>query len=49
MRQVLTGIQTLLGEPNEHSPAQADAYMYYTQKRSEYRKHVVAQAQKYTV
>lgn len=43
------GIQTLLGEPNEHSPAQADAYMFFTQKPAEFRRRVVAQAQKYTV
>lgn len=49
VNQILKGIQQLLSEPNEMSPAQADAYMFYTKKRAEYRKKVLEQARKFTV
>jgi ubiquitin-protein ligase len=49
MRQVVTGIQKLLAEPNESSPAQAEAYMFYTTKRKEYCAMVVEQARRYTL
>ena len=38
--------QDLLDDPNPKSPAQADAYMLFTQKRDEYRRRVRAQAVK---
>ena len=38
--------QDLLDDPNPKSPAQADAYMLFTQKRDEYRRRVRAQAAK---
>lgn len=47
--QVLTGIQKLLDEPNEMSPAQADAYMYFTKRKAEYRKRVLDQAKRYMI
>jgi ubiquitin-conjugating enzyme E2 I len=39
-------MQDLLGDPNPKSPAQADAYMLFTQKPEEYRRRVRAQAQR---
>jgi ubiquitin-conjugating enzyme E2 I len=47
--QVLNGIQQLLSEPNELSPAQADAYMYYTKKPDDYRKRILSQAKQYAL
>ena len=49
VNQILKGIQQLLDSPNEHSPAQADAYMYFTQRTEEYRKKVLAQARHYSI
>jgi ubiquitin-protein ligase len=49
IRQVLTGIQSLLAEPNELSPAQEDAYLVFTKRPTEYRQRVLAQAQKYVL
>jgi ubiquitin-conjugating enzyme E2 I len=45
--QVLSGVQELLDDPNPHSPAQSDAYVAYTQRRSEYTRTVRDQARKY--
>nr|ACM50882.1 E2 ubiquitin conjugating enzyme [Ulva fasciata] len=49
VNQILKGIQQLLDSPNEHSPAQADAYMFFTQRTEEYRKKVLAQARHYSI
>ena len=47
MSQVLTGIQKLLNEPNELSPAQSDAYMFFTKRKADYRKKIIEQAKRY--
>lgn len=39
--------QELLDNPNASSPAQSDAFVTYTQRLSEYRKKVQAQATKF--
>lgn len=49
VNQILKGIQQLLDTPNEHSPAQADAYMFFTQRTEDYRKKVLAQARHYSI
>ena len=49
IRQVLTGIQALLNEPNEQSPAQENAYRVYMNNKPAYRKRVLQQAQQYSV
>ena len=43
--QILLGIQDLMCNPNEKSPAQADPYVAYTQNRQEYIRRVKAQAE----
>ena len=47
--QVLTGIQTLLNEPNEASPAQEQAYFIFVQEKQKYRQRVLAQAKHYSM
>jgi hypothetical protein len=47
--QVLVGIQALLAEPNDRSPAQAPAYMFFTKRRDTYQHLVLLQAQKYAL
>ena len=43
--QILLGVQDLMCNPNEKSPAQADPYVAYTQNRQEYIKRVKQQAE----
>ena len=38
--QILLGIQDLMNNPNEKSPAQAEPYVAFTQNRTEYIKRV---------
>ncbi|GMR48923.1 hypothetical protein PMAYCL1PPCAC_19121 [Pristionchus mayeri] len=47
VRQLLIGIQDLLGNPNIEDPAQAEAYQIFCQNRTEYEKRVRREAQKY--
>ena len=47
VRNILLGVQDLLGDANPHSPAQSDAYMLLTKSPGEYRRRVQAQAAKY--
>ncbi|KAK9863404.1 hypothetical protein WJX84_012327 [Apatococcus fuscideae] len=47
VKQVMLGIQELLGDPNPNSPAQSDAFLLFTQNRPEYSKRVKAQALNY--
>ncbi|EIE24564.1 E2 ubiquitin-conjugating-like enzyme [Coccomyxa subellipsoidea C-169] len=44
VKNILTGIQDLLDDPNPKSPAQAEAFMMFTQQKVEYRKRVKQQA-----
>ena len=47
IKQILLGIQDLLKTPNPLSPAQSDAYVMYTQDRTEYNRLVKEQSKKY--
>ena len=47
VKQILTGIQDLLDNPNPQSPAQSDAFMLFTQDKTEYDRRVRQQAQRY--
>jgi ubiquitin-conjugating enzyme E2 I len=47
VRAILLGVRDLLDSPNEASPAQSDAYVLYTQQRTEYRRRVREQAGRY--
>jgi ubiquitin-protein ligase len=47
--QVVKGVQKLLEEPNEFSPAQEEAYRIYVNQKQEYRRRVLQQAKRYTV
>eukprot|EP01102_Stenamoeba_stenopodia_P004659 TRINITY_DN14978_c0_g1_i1.p1 TRINITY_DN14978_c0_g1~~TRINITY_DN14978_c0_g1_i1.p1 ORF type:complete len:161 (-),score=8.76 TRINITY_DN14978_c0_g1_i1:79-561(-) len=47
LKQILLGVQDLLGDPNKDSPAQAEAYTLYMQNKNEYEKRVRLQAQSY--
>jgi ubiquitin-protein ligase len=47
VKQILLGIQELLNNPNEKSPAQSDAYVAYTQRPDEYKRKVREQVAKY--
>lgn len=47
VKNVLLGVQALLGDPNPGSPAQSDAYMLFTKSPAEYGARVRAQAGKY--
>jgi ubiquitin-conjugating enzyme E2 I len=49
VKQVLLGIQQLLDEPNNASPAQEDAFHMYRDNREAYDLRVVAQAQSMTL
>ena len=42
--QILVGIQDLMNNPNEKSPAQADPYVAFTQNKAEYAARVKKQA-----
>ncbi|KAJ3078608.1 E2 SUMO-conjugating protein ubc9 [Quaeritorhiza haematococci] len=46
VKQVLLGIQELLGDPNVGDPAQDEAYRVYKQDRKEYERRVREQAKK---
>uniref|UniRef100_A0AC35UGL7 UBIQUITIN_CONJUGAT_2 domain-containing protein n=1 Tax=Rhabditophanes sp. KR3021 TaxID=114890 RepID=A0AC35UGL7_9BILA len=45
---ILLGIQSLLANPNNEDPAQADAYGIFKQNLTEYNKRVKAQANKFS-
>lgn len=47
VKQILTGIQDLLNEPNPASPAQSEAYQLFKTNKDEYSRRVKAQALKY--
>lgn len=47
VKNVLLGVQALLGDPNPGSPAQSDAYMLFTKSPGEYAARVRAQALRY--
>jgi ubiquitin-conjugating enzyme E2 I len=47
-RQILTGIQELLDEPNPDSPAQSDAFNLFTSNRAEYKRRVREEARRNT-
>lgn len=40
IREILLGIQSLLDEPNQDSPAQAEAYTLYKKDRAAYERKV---------
>jgi ubiquitin-conjugating enzyme E2 I len=42
VKEILLGIQTLLDEPNQNSPAQAEAYQLYRKDRDQYERKVRA-------
>jgi ubiquitin-conjugating enzyme E2 I len=42
VKEILLGIQTLLDEPNQNSPAQAEAYQLYRKDREQYERKVRA-------
>ncbi|KAI8065254.1 SUMO-conjugating enzyme ubc9 [Gongronella butleri] len=46
VKQILTGIQDLLNDPNPESPAQSDAYVMFKKNRKEYERQVLLQAAK---
>ncbi|BDA42777.1 Sumo-conjugating enzyme ubc9 [Coccomyxa sp. Obi] len=46
VKNILTGIQDLLDDPNPKSPAQAEAFMMFTQQKAEYKRRVKQQALK---
>lgn len=48
VKQILTGIQDLLNEPNPDSPAQSDAYHLLMNNKTEYSRRVRAEAVKNT-
>merc|ERR1719337_663245 len=43
IRQILVGIQDLLDNPNEKSPAQHDSFVLFTQNKEEYTKKIKEQ------
>jgi ubiquitin-conjugating enzyme E2 I len=47
IRQILTGIQDLLDEPNPDSPAQSEAFNLYVKDRPKYKRRVQEEARKY--
>jgi ubiquitin-conjugating enzyme E2 I len=47
LKQILIGVQDLLNNPNEKSPAQSEAFMDYTQRRRRYEANVKDQVKKY--
>ena len=44
VKDILLGIQELLGNPNEKSPAQKEAYEVYVKNKEEYKRRVKEQA-----
>ncbi|ORZ11076.1 SUMO-conjugating enzyme ubc9 [Absidia repens] len=46
VKQVLTGIQDLLDDPNPESPAQSEAYKLFKKDKEEYKRRVLLQAAK---
>jgi len=46
VRQILTGIQDLLDEPNPESPAQSEAFQLFVNNKAEYSRRVKLEAQK---
>ena len=46
LKQILTGIQDLLDEPNPESPAQSEAFALYQNNKDMYRKRVRQEAAK---
>mmetsp|Transcript_54641 Transcript_54641/g.94202 ORF Transcript_54641/g.94202 Transcript_54641/m.94202 type:complete len:124 (-) Transcript_54641:209-580(-) len=47
LKQVLVGIQDLLNNPNDKSPAQDKAYQVYKKNKADYGRQVRAQAKQY--
>lgn len=47
LTQILLGVQDLLNNPNEKSPAQSEAFMDYTQRRRKYEARVKQEVAKY--
>ena len=47
VKQVLMGIQELLDNPNEKSPAQSEAYAAYTSDKASYERRVKLEVKKY--
>lgn len=47
VKQILLGIQELLDNPNEASPAQSDAYVKFTKEPADYQRRVRQQALQY--
>ena len=47
LRQILLGVQDLLNNPNEKSPAQSEAFMDYTNRRKKYEARVKEEVKKY--
>jgi len=48
VKQILLGIQELLDNPNENSPAQKDAYQLFVTDKSSYAKRIRQQSQQYS-
>lgn len=48
IKHVLTGVQTLLNEPNPRSPANMTASNMWSKERAKYRRRVKEQAKKFT-
>ncbi|CAL5219447.1 g1280 [Coccomyxa viridis] len=46
VKNILTGIQDLLNDPNPKSPAQAEAFMLFTNQKAEYKRRVKEQAKR---
>ncbi|CAO3589240.1 unnamed protein product [Absidia cylindrospora] len=46
LKQILTGIQDLLNDPNPESPAQSDAYVLFKNNKEEYERRVLIEASK---
>lgn len=47
VKQILTGIQDMLPNPNNSDPAQEDAYRVHMRNKADYERRVRAQAQRY--
>ena len=47
IKQILLGIQELLDSPNIKDPAQAEAYVVFTQNREDYNRKIKEQAKKF--
>jgi len=48
LKQILLGIQELLDTPNEHSPAQKEAFTLYISNKEAYFRQIRQQAAQYT-